>query len=373
ADIPDNKFYVYDEAWYAENQVDVQTSCRVTGLDTGDKTLLLADGSSRPYDKLIIASGARSQVPPLPGADLEGVYTFRNLADAQLLKAAIGNSQRAIVIGGGVLGLEAVNEMIVRGLEVAVVEFSSRLMPRQLDEPASMRVETLIKAKGVQLYLGMETEAILGAGKVSGVKLKNGQVLDADLVLLSTGVQPNLELAQAAGVQVDRGIVVDACMRTNASGVFAAGDVAQFGDRLIGLWPVALEMGRVAGANAAGDWPEYVEPVLSTMLEAFGMQIFSVGEINWPADQCRITEVWDPVENFYKKSYMKDGVLVGVIIIAPKVNTGEALRNLGRDESGHKRANRWKCRVCGYVHEGPEPPDECPVCGAPKEMFDPIF
>jgi NADH oxidase (H2O-forming) len=373
ADIPESKLYVYDEAWYADLQVKARTSCQVTAIDPGGKKVVLADGESLGYDKLILATGARSNIPPFPGVDQEGVFTLRNLADALLLKTALGKSKRAIVVGGGVLGLEAVNEMVSLGIEVAVVEFSSRLMPRQLDEPASLRLENLIRGKGVQLYLGMETEAILGDGRVTGVRLKNGQVLEGDLVLLSTGVKPNIDLAQAAGLEVDRGIVVDACMRTSGSCVFAAGDVAQCGDRLIGLWPVALEMGRVAGANAAGDWLEYAEPVLSTMLVAFGMEIFSVGEVNWPPEQCRVIEVWDPVENFYKKSYLKDGVLVGTIIIAPKVDTGEALRNLGRDESGRKRANRWKCRVCGYIHEGPEPPDECPVCGAPKEMFDPVY
>ena len=142
---------------------------------------------------------------------------------------------------------------------------------------------------------------------------------------------------------------------------------------MIGLWPVSLEMGKVAGANAAGDWLEYKEPVLSTMLVAFDMEIFSVGEVNLPAEEVRVAEIWDPKENFYKKSFIKDGVLMGEIIIAPRVDSSEALRNLGRDKSGKKRANKWKCRVCGYIHEGPEPPEECPVCGASKDMFDPIF
>jgi NAD(P)H-nitrite reductase large subunit len=305
--------------------------------------------------------------------ELEGIFTLRNLADAQLLKAGISKAEKAVVIGGGVLGLEAVEEMISQGIEVAVVEHNTRIMPRQLDEPASIRLQELMRNKGVRLYLGLDTEEILGDGKVTGVKLNDGQVLGADLVLLSTGVKPNVELAVEAGIQVDRGIVVDAGMRTSASDVFAVGDVAQFGDRLIGLWPVSLEMGRVAGATAAGDWVEYVEPILATMLAAFGSEIFSLGEVNLPVDQCRVTEVWDPVENFYKKSFIKDGVLVGVIIIAPRVNAGEALKNLGKDKSGQKKAKKWKCRVCGYLHDGPEPPDECPVCGASKEMFDPVF
>ncbi len=373
ADIPDERLYVYNDAWYEDNQVEVQTSCTVISLDTKSKNVVLENGNSLSYDKLIIATGARSNIPPFKGVNQQGVFALRNLADAQLLKKGIQGAKKAVVIGGGVLGLEAVEEMVAQGLEVAVVEHFTRIMPRQLDEPASLRLHQLMRDKGVQLYLGLDTEEILGDGTVTGVRLNDGQVLEADLVLLSTGVKPNVELAAEAGLQVDRGIVVDAGMRSSAADVYAAGDVAQFGDRLIGLWPVSLEMGRIAGATATGDWVEYVEPILSTMLAAFDREIFSVGEVNLPLAECRVIEVWDPVENFYKKSFVKDGVLVGVIIIAPKVNTGEALKNLGRDESGKKRTNRWKCRVCGYIHEGPEPPDECPVCGAPKEMFDPLY
>lgn len=372
AEIPDERFYVYDDGWYAENRVEVKVSSRVTALNTSSKTVILENGETACYDKLIWATGARSNLPPIPGADQTGVFALRNLADAKLLKEAISNSKRAVVIGGGVLGLEAVEEMLAQGLEVAVVEFSPRIMPRQLDESASLRLQNLMADKGVQLYLGAGTDSILGDGSATGVKLNNGVVLEADLVLLSTGTKPNVELAKEAGLLVDRGIVVDACMRSSASNVFAAGDVAQVGDRLIGLWPVSLEMGRIAGANAAGDWLEYTEPILSTMLAAFDREIFSVGEVNLPAEECRVIEVWDPIEKFYKKSYIKDGVLVGVIIIAPKVDTSEALQNLGRDSSGRKRTNRWKCRVCGYLHDGAEPPDECPVCGASKDMFDPV-
>ncbi|MFA7148952.1 MAG: FAD-dependent oxidoreductase, partial [Syntrophomonadaceae bacterium] len=223
-----------------------------------------------------------------------------------------------------------------------------------------------------QLCLGVATDEILGDGQATGVKLSDGTVLEADLVLLSTGVRPNVELAQEAGIEVAQGLVVDDNMRTSVSNVYAAGDVAQFGERPVGLWPVSMEMGRIAGAAAAGDWVEYKQPLISTMLVAFDREIFSIGEVNLSPEECRIVEVIDPVEKYYKKSYIKDGVLVGEIIIAPKVDTSESVRNLGRDKSGTKHYKRWKCRVCGYIHEGPEPPDICPVCGAPKDMFDPV-
>lgn len=372
-DLSDERLFVMKDRWYEDNNVEVRTSCQVTALDTAGKSVDLAGGHRLTYDKLIIATGARSNIPPFKGVDKEGVYALRSLADATALKSAIKKDKKAVVIGGGVLGLEAVWEMISSGMEVTVVEHNNRIMPRQLDKSSSQRLQNLMLAKGVKLCLGMDIEEILGDTNASGVRLNDGQVLEADLVLLSTGVKPNVELAAAAGLKVERGIIVDSQLRTSASNVYAAGDVAQVGERLIGLWPVSLEMGKVAGANAAGDWLEYQEPILSTMLVAFDMEIFSVGEVNVPVEEVRVAEIWDPKENYYKKSFIKDGVLIGEIIIAPRIDTSEALRNLGRDKSGRKRATKWKCRVCGYIHEGPEPPEECPVCGAPKDMFDPVF
>ncbi|MGS0765314.1 FAD-dependent oxidoreductase [Syntrophomonas curvata] len=371
-DLPDNRLFVFEKAWYDENQVDLRTASRVVKIDTAAKKLETEQGDSIAYGKLIIATGARSNIPPFKGGDKQGVFALRSLDDALKLKEAMKAAKKAVVIGGGVLGLEAVWEMLGSKISVAVVEFNQRLMPRQLDEAGSMRLQELMTRQGVELCLGVATDEILGDEKVSGVKLSDGRVLEADLVLLSTGVRPNVELAKEAGINVDQGIVVDNNMRTSVSDVYAAGDAAQFGERPVGLWPVSMEMGRVAGAAAAGDWVEYKQPVLSTMLVAFDREIFSIGEVNLPPDQCRVVEVIDPVEQYYKKSYIKDGVLVGEIIIAPHVDTSESMRNLGRDKSGKKHYKRWKCRVCGYIHEGPEPPDICPVCGAPKDMFDPV-
>lgn len=372
-DLPENRLYVFDQQWYQDNRVELKTGVRVDSIDLKSRQVKTADGRSYDYNKLIVANGARSNVPPFPGTEYQGVYTMRSLKDALVLKEAIKKSRRAVVVGGGVLGLEAVWEMVSAGLEVTVVEYNARIMPRQLDENASARLEQIMRDKGVKLHLGAATAEILGEnGQANAVKLQDGTILPADLVLLSTGVKPNVELASAAGLEVAQGIVVDQQMRTSANDVFAAGDVAQYGERLIGLWPVSMEMGRVAGAAAAGDWVEYQQPILSTMLVAFDKEIFSIGDVNLSPEQCRIVEVVDPLEDYYKKSYLQDGVLKGEIIIAPRVDTSESIRNLGRDKSGKKRYNRWKCRVCGYIHEGPEPPDECPVCGAPKEMFDPI-
>ncbi len=371
-ELAEERLYIKSLAWYEENKIELRTNSRVASIDGTNRQLIMENGARFGYDKLIIATGARSNIPPIPGADKNGVFALRNIADARKIKAELAEGKKAVVIGGGVLGLEAVSEMVSLGMQVSVVEFSERIMPRQLDKSASLRLQKLIQDQGVMLYLGMGTEEILGDENAKAVKLNNGQIIEADMVLLSTGVKPNIELARDAGIETDRGIVVDAGMHTGMSGVFAAGDAAQFEDKMIGLWPIAMEMGRIAGANAAGDWVEYKQPPISTMLAAFDMELFSIGEVNLPTEEMRITETYDPIENYYKKSFLKDGVLIGEIIMAPEVKTESSLASLGKDASGKLKVNRWKCRVCGYIHEGPEPPDICPVCGASKEMFDPL-
>lgn len=371
-DLSDDRLYIRSKEWYEEKDIKVITSCKVNNIDTKAKNITTEDSQEFAYDKLIIATGARSNIPPITGADKAGVYSLRNMADALEIKAAFKNTKKAVVVGGGVLGLEAVWEMVSLGIEVSVVEFSNRIMPRQLDADFSQKLQELMEAKGVKLHLDVATEEITGDVKVTGVKLNNGTVIEADLVLLSTGVKPNTELAAAAGIDVKQGIVVDEKMRTSVADVLAVGDVAQFGERVIGLWPVSMEMGKIAASTVTGDWLEYQQPVLSTLLKAFDTDIFSVGEVNWAEGECRIVEVRDPKNNYYKRSYIKDGVLKGEIIMGSEVDTRDTLQGLGRDESGEKRYNKWKCRVCNYIHEGPEPPDECPVCGAPKELFDPV-
>ncbi|MDO4540313.1 MAG: FAD-dependent oxidoreductase [Syntrophomonadaceae bacterium] len=372
-DLSDAKLFLHDEAWYGEQAIELRLNAEVAAIDAKGHRLTLADGSEVEYDKLIVATGARANIPPLPGAGLKVVFSQRDQEDAPNIKAALPAAKKAVVIGGGVLGLEAVWEMVSAGLEVAVVEFMPRIMPRQLDTDGSERLQALMAAKGVKLYLGVSTEAILGEDSVSAVKLADGNTLPADLVLLSTGVKPNVEIAAAAGLDIERGITVDEAMRTSVSDIYAAGDVAEYKGANIGLWPLATEMGRIAGAAAAGDWVEYKQPPISTMLMAFDTELFSMGEVNEEPAALRITEVKDITNNFYKKSFEKNGVLIGEITFGQKVTAASTMGSLGRNAGGEMVVTKWKCKVCGYIHEGPEPPDECPVCGAGKDMFEPAM
>jgi len=367
--LADESLFVHPESWFRENRIEIHTGNEVTAFDPARKTITLTDGTQQPYTKLVLATGANSFIPPIPGSDREGVFTLRSLGDADMIREYSQGLKKVVIIGGGVLGLEAAYELKEGGFEVAIIENSPRLMPRQLDQDASRHLEEILVSAGIELVLNASTAEILGDERAKGVKLADGREILCDFVLLSTGVRPNVALAQAAGLSVNRGVVVDSSMRTSASDVLACGDVAEVNGVAAGLWTVAVEMGRVAGGTAAGDWLEYDPPKLSTMLAVFDKEIFSVGDVNNPQD-CRIVISIDPAADSFKKYFFKDGVLVGAIIIAPRVQAKGALSALGR---GTKvKANKWKCRRCGYIHEGPEPPDECPVCGAPKNMFDPV-
>jgi len=366
----DESLMVHSGNWFNEHKIEMINSAKIVSFDLPGKKVVLADGSAVPYSRLVVATGSRCNIPPIPGKDLEGVFTLRSLQDADRIREYSQGLKKAVIIGGGVLGLEAAFELHEGGFEVNIIEYMPRLMPRQLDQGSSSWLEDALTKAGINLYLEASTSEIIGDGKVSSVKLADGREIPCDLVLLSTGVRPNVELAKEAGISVNKGIVVDSSMRTSASDVFACGDVAEFNDTVAGLWSVASDMARVAGANAAGDWLEYDPPKLSTLLAVFDKEIFSVGEVNLTADEARIVEINDPSTSTYKKYFMKDGVLIGAIIIAPKVRATSALRALGK--GAKPKANKWKCRRCGYIHEGPEPPDICPVCGAPKNVFDPV-
>ncbi len=373
-DLNDDDLYIHDRSWYEANRIELLLGTGVTEIDVSGQTVKTHDGREFAYDRLIIATGSRSNVlPNLPGFDKKGVFTLRSLDDCLSLKEAAKKSRRAVVVGGGVLGLEAAWAFRQLGLEVTIIENAPRLLPRQLDESGSRILEEAVAKAGIQIVRGSSLAEVLGDEAVAGVKMSDGQTLPADIVLFSIGVTPNTELAKAAGIEVNRGIIVDSRMATSAANVFAAGDVAEYSGTVSGLWTQALEQGRVAGACAAGDWQDYKPGILATYLDAFGITVFAAGDVgNNPETVYKTVEVKDPAQNSYKKYYFVDGVLKGAVVIGPKVAAAGVLAALEASQVKKRRGQRWQCLRCGYIHEGPEPPDICPVCGAPKNMFVPI-
>lgn len=245
---------MHDETWYAANNILVLTERRCVSLDAAAHEATLADGIRLRYDKCVYALGARCFVPPIPGTELPEVLTLRNVDDAGRLWSLLSRGARkAVVIGGGVLGLEAAWALRQRGCAVTVLERSDRAMSRQLDAEASAMLAEAAARADIAIRCGADTESILGDGHVTGVRLKDGTRFPADLVVVSSGVRPNTDIAKAAGANVGRAVQVNDAMETSLPDVYACGDCAELGSANIAIWPVAAEMGRVAGANAAGD------------------------------------------------------------------------------------------------------------------------
>ena len=266
---------VESAAWYNAPGRDilVLTGRIVSAIDTENKTVSLADGLIFPYDKLIYALGARCFIPPFEGHDRGNVIAVRTVKDTQRVRELARSAKSAVVIGGGVLGLEAALCLRQGGLAVTVVEFEKRIMSRQIDAEASEHIAVAMADSGVTLLTSASTARV----DDEGLHLTDGRVLPADLVIISAGVRANAEIAAAAGIAVDRKVLVDAQMRTSAPDVYAAGDCAVYG-MSYALWSEAREMGRVAGINAAGGHAEYQVVPRPLHFAGFGTELFAIGD-----------------------------------------------------------------------------------------------
>jgi nitrite reductase (NADH) large subunit len=273
--------------WFATRNVEL-VQAAATALDPKGKRVLLEGGRALAYDRLVLALGARPFVPPLEGATLPGVHVLRTLADAELLIERSAHSRTCVVLGGGLLGLETAAAMARRGLDVTVVENQPWLLSRQLTERPARILESFLARVGVVVRTNLRTQALAGNGRVERVLLEQGGALDADLVILATGVRPDLPLALAAGLAAGRGLTVDDRMVTSDPNILAAGDLAEHHAMVAGIWPVAYAQGRVAGHNAAVG-PEsalalrYSPEPASTRLKVVATTVASIGEFS-PAD-----------------------------------------------------------------------------------------
>jgi NAD(P)H-nitrite reductase large subunit/rubredoxin len=318
---------VHPDSWYQQNHILALTDRQVQALDTAAREVVLEGGFRMKYDRCIYALGASCFIPPMAGTDLPEVCALRALRDADQIAALIeAGNRNAVVIGGGVLGLEAAWALREKGCAVTVLERGERLMPRQLDEEASQMLLDAAAKAGVTVRCHASSEAIVGDdGHVTGVRLVGGETLPANLVLISSGVRANIGVAQAAGLHAGRGVRVNNRMETSESGVYACGDCAEFDPPSAQLWPVAAEMGRIAGANAAGDNLTY-EPV-SAAVTFHGMNtaLFSDGVIG-AGD--RVVRERDDAKQTLQTGYYEGDKLRGVILFGDIGRAGDYQRQL---------------------------------------------
>lgn len=305
---------IKDDKWYEENNVKLLLDKLVTKIDSANKKIVLDDGKEIEYTKLIIASGAESFTPPFPGKDKEGVFTLRYVTDEKAIREYSKGKKTAAVIGGGVLGLEAANELKNMGLSVTVIEMVDRILPRQLDSDASKILEEKVKNAGVNFKKKVGTKEILGDNKATGILLDNGETVDAEVVVISTGVRANSSIAEGNNIEIKRAIAVNEKMETTAPDIYACGDCAEYNGINYALWSEAIEQGKTAGINAAGGNSVYKTIVPSTTLVAFGTSVFSIGDVSADVNSQYETYEYHGGNNF-KKLYFKDGKLSGGILI----------------------------------------------------------
>lgn len=302
--------------WYQENRINLQLESRVAALDAAKKEVILTDGTVYPFDKCIYALGAHSFVPPIKGNDLPQVAVVRSIADVERVNALVQDAKNAVVIGGGVLGLEAAWELRRFGLDVTVLESAPVLMAGKIDAPTVRMLTGIAECKGISILTGVQIAEISGTERVTGVKLAGGETVAADLVIFSTGVRANIAVAQAAGLAADRAVIVNENMETNVAGIYAAGDCAQYAGANIALWPVAQEMGRIAGANAAGEALSYQPEINALSFHGMGTSLYAIGDIGTRAEiPYKTVEIKDEQNQVLRRAYFHHGILCGAILL----------------------------------------------------------
>ena len=311
-DVTEADLLAKKKAWYRDQDIDLRTSTRVEGGDAKKKTLITADGLELSYDQLLLATGSHSFVPPIEGSEKKGVFALRSVQDARDISSWAKKAETVVLIGGGLLGLETGNGLRKSGKQVTVVEFFPRLLPRQLDVDGAGRLQQIMEAMGFSFRLGAKTREIGGSGAVTEVLLEGGENLSADMVVISAGVRPNMELAEPLGLNHDKGIQVNERLETNQPHIYAAGDAAEFRGMPYGIWPAAMEQGKIAGTNMAGGDLAYDGTTMANTLKVVGVDLASAGNIDVDNELDSRTL---GNEKVYKKIVLKNDRIVGCIML----------------------------------------------------------
>ncbi len=333
--IPREHTYTGDAAYFQRLGVETRFGLRATQIDPQARTLALSDGSTIRFDNLLIATGASPLVPPITGTDLDGVQPLWTLDHTQRLLDATGHLKkpRVVLVGAGFIGFIVLNAMFKRGWNLAVVERQAHVLPRMLDSGAARVVESWLAARNVQVHTGTSVDTIQQADDGSkSVRMGNGTTLNADIVILATGIRPNLELVSGTGIQTDEGILINDRMQTNFPHIYAGGDVAQgpvlLGDRraIHAIQTTAVDHGRVAGANMAGQDVRYSGSLLMNIVDVCGLECASFG--NWNDADAEEVTISNATGFVYRKLLWRDDQMVGAIF-AGRANDVGMLNDVG--------------------------------------------
>jgi nitrite reductase [NAD(P)H] large subunit len=361
---------IHGDGWYIRNGITLYKGHRVTAIDRVARTVISEHGAVESYDKLVIATGSLPLIIPVPGHDLAGVLTYRDLDDVNAMLLAAQSKAKAVVIGGGLLGLEAAAGLQARGMDVTVVHLMPTLMERQLDPAAGYLLQKAVEARGIKVLTTANTKAILGDKRVEGVELADGRVIPASLVVMAAGIRPNIGLAKEAGLATNRGIVVDEGMCTSDPDILALGECVEVGGHLYGLVAPLYEMARVAAARLNDEAEAcFVHNDTPTKLKVTGIDVFSVGDFADGDDRDEIV-LRDASAGVYKRLILRDNRIIGTVLF------GETADGAWFSDLKKKAADVSDMRdtlIFGQAYQGSAPldpmaavaalPDDAEICG----------
>ena len=321
-----------DEQWYEDNNIKLHKGKKVTEIDRKNRQVTADDGTVEEYDRLLLATGSTPFMIPVPGNDLEGVISFRDIHDVDLMLDASKKHKHAVVIGGGLLGLEAANGLMLQGMSVTVVHLMDTLMERQLDTPAAEMLQKSLEEKGLHFLMKAQTEAIVGKDRVEKVRFKDGSEIYADVVVMAVGIRPDFELAKNAGIHCERGIVVNDTMQTFDPRVYAVGECVQHRGLTYGLVAPLFEMAKVCANHFARHGiARYEGSVTSTKLKVTGIDLFSAGDFH--ADEnCEELVFQDAARGVYRKLVVQDNKIKGTVMYGDTID-GTWYFDLMRDQT----------------------------------------
>jgi nitrite reductase [NAD(P)H] large subunit len=300
--------------WWRDRGVTLRYGVRATAVDAAARNVTLAGGARLSFSKLVFATGSQPIKPDIPGMNLPGVLTFRDVDDVNAIAASKAAGTRVVVIGGGLLGLEAAYGLAKAGARVTLLHLMDRLMERQLDHRAALMLQRAVEARGIAVRLQAQTARIVGNGRVEGVELRDGTTIAADAVVVAVGIRANTALARTAGLEVGRGIVVDDHLETNAAGVHAIGECAEHRGCCYGLVEPAYEQAQLLARRLAGERASYPGSVLATNLKVSGVNVFSAGDFLGATAEAEEIVLSDPAAGVYKKLVVAQGRLVGAVL-----------------------------------------------------------
>ena len=312
-----DSLYLNPRDWAESRRVDYRRGVEVTAIDRSNRAVALADGQQLPYDRVVIATGARPFVPPIEGFGAEGCFALRTIDDAVQIQQHIRRTRgrTAVIVGGGLLGLEAAYYLTQLDARVVVLDRGPWPLSRQLDEQAGALVWEMLQDLGIEVLARTEAARVFGDGRVGGIELIDGRSIDAELCLIATGIVPNAELAEAAALDVAGGITVDDGMRSSDPHIFAVGDVVAHDGRRYGLWPACVEQAQVAAANMLGGEAAFRLTAQPARLKVPGIDLLSIGAIEAPPGEARTVVISASGTRSYRKLILEEGRLTGAILL----------------------------------------------------------